>query len=483
MTKGSVDSVYVSYAWQAEDETRLVDKLEEACRKRGIELRRDRNEIDYGESIRAYMDELGAGRHVILVLSDAYFKSEYCMYELREIYKNKDFRKRVYPVVLKGTRFHKPIDRIGYLRHWEAETSMLKTELEKVDRTYTRNLNEALDAYADFRRLMDELQAILADMNTLTQEVHVGTDFEALLNRVLPAVAEQRKIFRLQRNREPDSRFRCRITDEIRLALSKTKPLSEALQAEAAKLGASASTDVAESLCAFELEQALDDLLRPATIASLSALDSHRQEYTDTWAAAKTVLCWLSLLAVSDEQIEELERREASGGDFSFEIVVNTPVGVEIVSSRFRQMMPNLRADRGKADVYGGQVIQAPLADASWNDDHALDQLLLAIWTCVFPEDSRARLLETDIKKLNSALKYREKHKTHHHYIPVSLDQQSRLCRRDFYEKLMAKIPATTVIYFKSSGSAPALRIADEVDFMTIISQFLAIPDHLGKRT
>jgi hypothetical protein len=472
----------VSYSWRAEEETRLVDKLEAACKERGIELQRDKNKIGHGRSIRAYMDELGAGHHVVVVLSDAYLKSRYCMYELREVARHGQFRERVLPIVLAGTRCQEHEDRIPYIQHWEAKLSKLDEGLKRIGRVRTRNLNDALDDYADFRSHLDEWLQVLADMNTLTQDVHVGTDFEALLNRLMPAVAKQPTISRLKRNREPDSRFRSRITDGIRLALSKSTPLSGALQVEMSKLGASSSKDVAESLCAFELEQALDVLLRPATIASLSALDSHRQEYTDTWAAAKTVLCWLILLAVSDEQIEELEKREASGGDFSFEIVVNTPLGLEIVSSRFRQMTPDLRVDPGKPAVYGGQVIQAPLADASWNDDHALEQLLLAIWTCVFPEESRTKLAETDVKTLNSALKYREKHKTHHHYIPVSLDQQSRLCRRDFYEKLMAKIPATTVIYFKSSGSAPALRIADEEDFMQIINQFLAIPDHLGKR-
>jgi hypothetical protein len=401
------------------------------------------------------------------------------MYELREIYKNKDFRKRVYPVVLKGTRFHKPIDRIGYLEYWEAETSKLKSELEKVDRTYTRNLNEALDAYADFRRLMDELQAVLADMNSLTQDVHVGTDFEALLNRLMPPEETERE----QRNRIPDKLFRSQITEEIRGVLAKSKTLNDALQAQSLKAGLSGANDPAGTLCTSKLESALDDLLRPATIASLTGLDAHRQEFMETWSAAKTVLGWLSLLAVSDERIEEFEESASFGGDFTLEIVVSTSLGVEIVSSRFRQITPNFWADPGKADVYGRQVIHAPTTDASWNDDYALEQISLAIWTSVFPEDSRAKLSESDTKKLNSALKYREKHKTHHHYIPVSLDEQGRLCRRDFYEKLIAKIPATTVIYFKPSGGKPALRIADEYDFMTIIREFLDIPGQLSKRT
>jgi hypothetical protein len=53
----STDSVYVSYSWKVEEQNLVVDKLEQACQKRGIELQRDKKRIGYGGSIRAYMDE------------------------------------------------------------------------------------------------------------------------------------------------------------------------------------------------------------------------------------------------------------------------------------------------------------------------------------------------------------------------------------------------------------------------------------------
>ena len=184
-----LDSVYVSYSWKVEEQNFVVDKLEQACLKRGIELQRDKKRIGYSDSIRAYMDELAAGRYVVLVLSKPYFESDYCMYELREIYNNKGFHKRVYPIVISGTHFHKPVDRVPYIRHWENEKAKLEKELATVGREYTKRLNAELDNYADFRRLMDELLSILADMNTLTEDIHVGTDFEALLDRIKPVVA------------------------------------------------------------------------------------------------------------------------------------------------------------------------------------------------------------------------------------------------------------------------------------------------------
>ncbi|MGR0480978.1 MAG: NB-ARC domain-containing protein [Candidatus Electronema sp. V4] len=180
-------NVFISYSWGAEKKYPLVGELLAALAEKGIEVKRDSNAINYGDSIRAYMDELAAGRAIILVLSEEYFKSPNCMYELREIYLNsrKEFRKRIFPVVLKGTKFHKTIDRIPYIRHWEEETEKLKAALDTVARENVGSVshNELRD-YAAFRQIIDELLALIGDMNHLTEEEHLKTGFSALIERM-----------------------------------------------------------------------------------------------------------------------------------------------------------------------------------------------------------------------------------------------------------------------------------------------------------
>jgi len=265
-------SVYVSYAWQEEDQKRLVDKLAEACVARGIELRRDKTSIGYGDSIRHFMNEIGAGGHVVLVLSEAYFKSDYCMYELRQIYENKDFRQRVNPIVLSGTPFHKPIDRIPYIKYWEKEIADLQAGLNGLgDPKYTLDLRKDLDGYAECRRLIVELQSILADMNTLTEQVHVGTDFAALLDRILPHPTVA-----------PPDPFRMQITDEIRNILVYSNRLTNSLQTAMRDAAIEPSADLAASLCAVDPERALEDLLFPATKSALAVFDPRQAEFADT---------------------------------------------------------------------------------------------------------------------------------------------------------------------------------------------------------
>jgi hypothetical protein len=152
------------------------------------------------------------------------------MYELREIYNNKNFHKRVFPIVLQDTPLYDPEDRLPYLAYWENKRKRLVKGLDELDRTYTKNLNKALDDYADFRRLMDELLSILADMNTLTEDIHVGTDFEALLDRIKPSQPPGTLPIP-RRSRKCDSEFQQEIRSEIRKILNQRSTLGNALRA------------------------------------------------------------------------------------------------------------------------------------------------------------------------------------------------------------------------------------------------------------
>ncbi|MEN8259212.1 MAG: toll/interleukin-1 receptor domain-containing protein [Pseudomonadota bacterium] len=468
------DSVYVSYSWTAEADSSVVDQLEKACQKRGIELQRDKNRVGYGESIGAYMNELAAGRCIVLVLSKPYFESPYCMYELREIYdKQPDFRKRVFPIVLSGTCFSKPLDRIPYLKHWEEEKEKLKSGLSSVDREYTKSLNQELDDYADFRRLIDELLNILSDMNALTEDIHIDTDFEALLNRIKP-VQPRQGIAIAQRFREPDNKFQQIIRSEIKDILEQRRNLSDALRDESRAVLSGQSVDLAGFLCQTDLGVAIDDVLRPATEKCLSVLGKNSPEFDDTWEAAKSVLALLSLFSVSPDWVEQQEKKFGTS-DFALEMVVNTPGGVEVASARYRQIAPKLDAKRGQPDIFGSDAIPFPKLESGWSDDHALDRLLVEIWTRVFPEATRHVLSDKDLRKLNAALARHERHHDRHYYIPIDHEEENPLLRRDFYEKLMGKLPTITIIYIKNSGGTPALLVTDEIVFMDSILGFLDI--------
>ena len=465
-------SIYVSYNWGPEADDPVVDKLATACAARGIELQRDIQKIGYGESIKAFMNKLGAADHVVLVLSDSYLKSDNCMYELREIERHGSLRKRVSPIVLRGAKIYDPIDRFDYSVFWQEKHLSLQEQMKKGDDTHAATLQQKKRDYDDFNREMDQYLNALADMNALTQDVHVETDFTALLDRIAPSKSSKSA-------RDNDASFICRIEDQIRETLARCQPLSSALTGITSSNSHAPVSDLAKFLASIEFSIAIQDYLRPATEAVLRSNKNTEIAKSPEWQSAKEVFLWLTSLVVLPDWLRDIEKQQLQG-DFKFEIAVSTPLGVEIVSSRYRQIRSKIRVDSGKADAYGADAFQDSGFDTGWASDYAVDVLLQEIWKQVFPADNRSVLSSSDLKKLNATLAQRDKNKTHHHYIPVAAERQTILTRPGVYERLREKLPALSVVFFGVDSGPAVLRIADEYDFQAMVQSFFMIPVELG---
>jgi len=177
--------IYVSYAWKAEQQTALVDQLEVACQRRGLNLIRDNNAIQFGGSISDYMQALGAGDGVIVILSDQYLKSHDCMFELLSVKNNQQFRSRVFPVHLEGLAIDDPLVRCDYIDYWQDELAKLKVRIRQSDPARTKNIQKILEGYEQISHHVDDLLHRLSDMYTPPQGIHLQTDFDALLKAVL----------------------------------------------------------------------------------------------------------------------------------------------------------------------------------------------------------------------------------------------------------------------------------------------------------
>lgn len=170
--------VFVSYAWGSKESVELVDQLEAACQEHDIELIRDENELAYKDSIRDFTQRLGRGRCIVVVLSDAYLKSDNCMFELTEIADCGDLQGRVLPIVLEDAGILKPRTRIKYIKYWEQEKTGLDAEMKDVSSENLEGIRESIDLYAKIRIKIAGIVNILADMNALTPNRPQPFDFK-----------------------------------------------------------------------------------------------------------------------------------------------------------------------------------------------------------------------------------------------------------------------------------------------------------------
>jgi hypothetical protein len=181
--------VFISYAWGGEREE-YVNEIDIALQRHGLEIIRDKRELEYKGSIKAFMERIGQGDCIIVVISDKYLRSPNCMFELVEIADNKNFEGRVFPIVLEDANIFDPIVIIDYLEHWQNQLDKLDAALSRIKRGNTVGLNEQYDLYLRIRSRFDQLTTILRNMNVLTPSMHRTSGFGVLYESIFKRLKE-----------------------------------------------------------------------------------------------------------------------------------------------------------------------------------------------------------------------------------------------------------------------------------------------------
>jgi internalin A len=122
--------VHLSYAWGGDSET-VADELERKLEARGHVVRRDKSSMRQGDWISRFMAEIGQATTVVVILSDKYLKSHYCMRELLYLWQSSlgnkaNMLERIIPVVLPDARIDQHIDRLEIVRFWKVERERLE---------------------------------------------------------------------------------------------------------------------------------------------------------------------------------------------------------------------------------------------------------------------------------------------------------------------------------------------------------------------
>jgi internalin A len=105
---------------------RVVDELVPRLEAWGYRALRDQDALRNGDLIREFMLRLGRAERVVVVLSDKYLRSVYCMSELHYAFQFAlgqpgRFAARVVPLVLDDAQIDDWRARKAWAEHWEAE--------------------------------------------------------------------------------------------------------------------------------------------------------------------------------------------------------------------------------------------------------------------------------------------------------------------------------------------------------------------------
>ncbi len=175
--------IFISYAWGGDSET-IVDEIARIFAEAGYSIERDKTHLNYRKSIREFMDSIGRGKYIIVVVSDKYMKSEYCMYEAYRMFQSPQIGDRILPIVLPDADIFSFAGQQKYLRYWMQEVKRLEEEIKAMASEEPTMLGPIIERLRDYEvtsRFVNDFMAQVADMNVLTPEMHRESNFDRLL--------------------------------------------------------------------------------------------------------------------------------------------------------------------------------------------------------------------------------------------------------------------------------------------------------------
>ncbi|QMS89572.1 TIR domain-containing protein [Nostoc edaphicum CCNP1411] len=198
-----MNQIYISYAWKdnqselGRQREELVDKICAALVSERYNLIRDRNYLTLGKSIQNFMQEIGRGNYVILVVSDKYLRSEYCMFEAVEIMKHKDYEQKVFPVVLQDANIYTKEGKIEYIKYWKQQREKIEEIIDSklFSHEYSAMHNVAAKII-EISEKIDEFMFFISDKLS----VNPTNNFNAFINQLNDAIRNDAVQLRSKKN-------------------------------------------------------------------------------------------------------------------------------------------------------------------------------------------------------------------------------------------------------------------------------------------
>jgi hypothetical protein len=182
--------IFISYSWKDES-LKVTEALDQFFQERGITIIRDNRDIGYKGLIKEYMQRLGRGKYVVVVLSDQYFKSKSCMSELMQLAEHQDFYDRIFPVTVEGTGIYEAEDMLKYANYWDEKIEHLQNEIKKAKNIANLpGIHDDLNLYVKIRQNIAPLLGFLRNLNTHSLK---GSKFDLLYQAIQARIDQETK--------------------------------------------------------------------------------------------------------------------------------------------------------------------------------------------------------------------------------------------------------------------------------------------------
>ena len=134
-----------------------------------FKLIRDKRAMRPGDRISRFMAEIGRADLVLVVLSEKYLHSVYCMRELLHLYNTSlgeraEFMDKVVPLRVGDVSISRALDRAAHIKYWRQEHEQLDAALTDLDHASVGEADRTeLLLMKDFQHRVSDMLAWVAD--------------------------------------------------------------------------------------------------------------------------------------------------------------------------------------------------------------------------------------------------------------------------------------------------------------------------------
>lgn len=152
--------VFISFNCKSVD---FVDSLEKEVSKKATLIRYE-DGVRSWESFTDFMKTIRDEDFAVLVISDAYLKSNACMYEVCQLMQDEDWKNKTMFVIMPDAEIYGNAKRLDYITYWANEYEKYKNRLNGLPEEAIQQELEALEQTKLVRDKIGEFLQIVADV-------------------------------------------------------------------------------------------------------------------------------------------------------------------------------------------------------------------------------------------------------------------------------------------------------------------------------
>lgn len=209
-----LDKVHISYKHLTSHKDK-VECMYQSLMAAGIESSIDQHDLDVRDSIREYEKEIGLSKQVIVIITPEYLKSIQCMFELKEIIKNGDIKKRI-TVIAELDGIERNADGLRKIKDYWQEEKVRKAEQIKTEPGQIKVLTDELSIINDVITELDDAWLYISQHLTGGIEEMSKDNASKLVSVIKKALSEESVVTNLEPLSNTSSAIRTATTPPAR---------------------------------------------------------------------------------------------------------------------------------------------------------------------------------------------------------------------------------------------------------------------------